>query len=205
METSWGEQIVRTKEYTSTEAVSIDCFDILDSTDEKHIIAVDESEPLLRIFAKVSRDKAKQHLARSSRIETTRRFSKEIVEAKPEVVRGSKCTSINDGYAVLGIRPNRNNSQNGVYVFEKNVEQHTIDELEREAAHIVEQMQESLRCPFAKFLYRESTVMTKVVQQTTITSIGDHATAFSIGEDYHSKCHVDEDYYYTHLTVIGFC
>eukprot|EP00536_Pseudo-nitzschia_multiseries_P006003 jgi/Psemu1/14231/gm1.14231_g len=101
MKSSWGEQIVGTKEYTSTEAVSIDCFDILDSTDEKHIIAVDESEPSLRIFAKVSRDKAKQHLAQSSRIETTRRFLKEIVEAKPEVVRGSKCTSINAGYAVL--------------------------------------------------------------------------------------------------------
>eukprot|EP00536_Pseudo-nitzschia_multiseries_P011655 jgi/Psemu1/29577/gm1.29577_g len=165
------------KEYTSTEAVSIDSFETLDSMDEKYIIAFDESEPSLRIFAKVSREKAKQHLAQYSNIQNTREFLKDIVEAKPEVVRGSKCTSINNGYAVL-------------------------DELERTVAHIVEEMQESSR-PIAKFFYHETTVMTKVVQQTTIISIGDHATTFSIGKDCHSKCHVDEDYFYTHLTVIA--
>eukprot|EP00536_Pseudo-nitzschia_multiseries_P008971 jgi/Psemu1/21958/gm1.21958_g len=153
METSWGEKIVGYKEYTSTEAVSIDSFQTLDSTDEKHIVAFDESEPSLQIFAKVSRENAKQHLAQSSNIQDTRKFAKEIVPAKSVVVRGKKCTSINNG---------------------------TNKELEETAVHIVEEMQYSLS-PMAKFFYLEMIVMTKGVKQTTLNSIGNHATAFSIG------------------------
>eukprot|EP00536_Pseudo-nitzschia_multiseries_P011432 jgi/Psemu1/28861/gm1.28861_g len=83
METSWGWKTVGEKKYPSSEAVSIDSFKTLDSTDKKFILAFDESEPPLRIFAKASRQIAKQRLGAPENIEITRRFAVEVVEAKP--------------------------------------------------------------------------------------------------------------------------
>ena len=45
METSWGWKTVGEKEYTLEEAVSIESFKTVDSTNEKFILAFDQSEP----------------------------------------------------------------------------------------------------------------------------------------------------------------
>jgi len=50
METTWDETIVGPKNYQPTEAVSIDGYQTLDSTDEKFILAVDESKSSLRLL-----------------------------------------------------------------------------------------------------------------------------------------------------------
>eukprot|EP00536_Pseudo-nitzschia_multiseries_P013281 jgi/Psemu1/309812/fgenesh1_kg.557_\ len=55
----------------------------------------------------------------------------------------------------------------------------------------------------SKFVNLETTVMNEVVNRTTLNAIGHHATAFSIGKDYHSKCHTDANMFYTRLTVIA--
>eukprot|EP00536_Pseudo-nitzschia_multiseries_P013878 jgi/Psemu1/36774/gm1.36774_g len=81
-----GLKTVGEMQYPSADTVSIDSFTILDSTNKKFILAFDESEPSLRIFAKASRQFAKQRLGAPENIEITRTFAGEIVEAKPEVV-----------------------------------------------------------------------------------------------------------------------
>ena len=45
--------------------------------------------------------------------------------------------------------------------------------------------------------------MKQIADRMTLNSIGDQATTFSIGVDYHSRCHIDHDMYYTLATVIG--
>ena len=44
--------------------------------------------------------------------------------------------------------------------------------------------------------------MGEIVRRTTLNAVGDHATAFSVGKNYHSRCHIDFDMYYTLATVI---
>eukprot|EP00536_Pseudo-nitzschia_multiseries_P018060 jgi/Psemu1/53926/gm1.53926_g len=164
---NWGWKTVGEKKYPSAEAVSIDSFKTLDSTDKKFILALAESEPSLQICAKASRQFAKQRLGKLESIEFTRTFAGEIVEAKPEVVRGKKCTSINNGYAIIGTRPNQLSSENGVYVFKNNVDLTTKENLELTALHIVKEMQLCLS-PLAKFVNLEMTMMNEVVSHTTL-------------------------------------
>ena len=54
-----------------------------------------------------------------------------------------------------------------------------------------------------RFVDREFSVVKQVVDRTTLNSIGDQATAFSIGVNYHSRCHTNDDMYYTLATVIA--
>eukprot|EP00536_Pseudo-nitzschia_multiseries_P001587 jgi/Psemu1/3592/gm1.3592_g len=115
--------------------------------------------------------------------------------AKPTVPRGQKRGSINDDYAIIGIRPNRVTLGNGVYVFKNNVDPATQDHLELTVLHIVKEMELCLS-PMAKFVNLETTVMNEVVSRTTLNAIDHHATAFSIGKDYHSRCHIDANMLY---------
>ena len=46
--------------------------------------------------------------------------------------------------------------------------------------------------------------MGEIMRRTTlVNSIGEHATTFSIRKNYHSRCHIDFDMYYTLATVVG--
>ena len=54
-----------------------------------------------------------------------------------------------------------------------------------------------------KFIGREFSIMKQIVDRTALSSIGDQATTFSIGVNYHSRCHIDNDMYYTLSTVIA--
>eukprot|EP00536_Pseudo-nitzschia_multiseries_P019621 jgi/Psemu1/317152/fgenesh1_kg.5854_\ len=55
METSWGGKIGGKKNHQPEQALSINNFETLDSTKDEHILAFDNSNPLLRIFAKQNR------------------------------------------------------------------------------------------------------------------------------------------------------
>ena len=55
LETSRGKSPVVKKKYADNDGKCIDRFEIIDSTEFKHILAFDKSQPSLRVFAKVSR------------------------------------------------------------------------------------------------------------------------------------------------------
>ena len=57
--------------------------------------------------------------------------------------------------------------------------------------------------PFRPFVRTEYSVMKQVLGRTCLNKVGGQATAFSIGKNYHSRCHIDSDMYYTMLTVCG--
>lgn len=204
LETTWNGEAVQSTAYERSEALCIDDLRTLDSTDEKFIMVVDESQQSLRLFAKASRKMAKQHLARSNIIESTRKFVEESVRVKPSISRGCECGSVDKGYAIYGTRPNRMQPGLGVYAFKsvKKKVSYTETELNQAVDHIVEEMEKCL-LPTARFFELERSVMTQIVEKTGLKTIGKWSPAFSIGKEYHSKCHVDADFYYTHLTVVG--
>ena len=68
LETNWGKSIAGEKKYAEKDSKCIDHFKALDSTEGKRIIVVNESEPLMQIFAKVSRGIARHHLATTKNI-----------------------------------------------------------------------------------------------------------------------------------------
>ena len=70
------------------------------------------------------------------------------------------------------------------------------------AVDIVQHMQVSLNS-VTGFIGKENSVMKQIVDRTTLNSIGDQATAFSIGVNYHSRCHIDHDMYCTLAMVCG--
>ena len=60
-------------------------------------------------------------MAHPVNIRKVRSTSEDIIKSKPEVKRGTKCDSINSGYGIMGIRPDRNTPNNGTYAFNKTV------------------------------------------------------------------------------------
>ena len=105
LEANWGKSNVGEEKYGEVDGKCIDHFKTLDSTEDQHILAFDKSQPSLRVFAKVSRANARNHLATTNNINSIRWFAPAIIGAKPNIVRGKKCDSVNDGYAIIGKRP----------------------------------------------------------------------------------------------------
>ena len=203
METNWwGGKIGGKKKYEPELALSINNFETLDSTKDEHILAFDDYKPSLRIFAKVSRGLAERHLASKNNINLLREFAPAIVGAKPTVGRGVKRGSINDDYAIIGIRPERLDSNIGEYVFKSHVDPSIKLELEETTVEIVKHMHHSL-IDVEPFVAEEMDVLSQILSRTKLNAIGQQALAFSIGRNYHSRCHVDDDMYYTRLTVIA--
>ena len=202
METDWGGKTGGKKKYQPEQALSIENYNTLDSTKDEHILAFDPYEPSLRIFAKVSRHFAERHLASKNNIELLRQFAPAIVGAKPTVGRGVKRGSINDDYAIIGIRPERLDSNIGEYVFKSHVDPSIKLELEETTVEIVKHMHHSL-IDVEPFVAEEMDVLSQILSRTKLNAIGQQALAFSIGRNYHSRCHVDDDMHYTRLTVIA--
>eukprot|EP00536_Pseudo-nitzschia_multiseries_P011441 jgi/Psemu1/28894/gm1.28894_g len=161
------------KKYQPEQALSIENFNKLDSTKDEHILAFDDTNPSLRIFAKVSRKFAKRHLVLKNNIKVLRKFAPEIVGAKPTVARGQKCGSINDDYAIIGTK-------------------HETGARTDNSGNYIE-----------PFVDNEMDVLSQILTRTQLNAIGQQALAFSIGRNYHYRCHVDDDMYYTRLAVIA--
>eukprot|EP00536_Pseudo-nitzschia_multiseries_P003096 jgi/Psemu1/6946/gm1.6946_g len=92
--------------------------------------------------------------------------------------------------------------ENGVYVFKHDVKPRMKVKLEQTALHVMKHMQQSL-IHMTRFIDCKMTVMKEVVERTSLNTIRQHATAFSIGCNYHSPRHVDEGMYYRGLTVMA--
>mmetsp|Transcript_25016 Transcript_25016/g.52820 ORF Transcript_25016/g.52820 Transcript_25016/m.52820 type:complete len:123 (+) Transcript_25016:535-903(+) len=52
-------------------------------------------------------------------------------------------------------------------------------------------------------MHDDLSVMEQIVQGTSLKAMGSIAIAFSIGRDYHSKCHIDIDMFYIMATVVA--
>ena len=88
MEINWKENDLVPKKYDDEEeALSIDGFDIKDSTEEKHLIAFEKGNSSRCIFAKLSMKIALFHLATKKTINRIRWFAPAIIKWKPHINR----------------------------------------------------------------------------------------------------------------------
>lgn len=107
---------------------SIDNFDIIDSSDNKHCLVMDDSagkRKSIRVFGKLSRNMAKSYLAKQESICELREFSKDMIQLKPKVHRGENRDGINDGYGIIGYRPDRNKKGVSKFAFRRGVDSET--------------------------------------------------------------------------------
>jgi len=188
--------------YPKVNSMSIQHFTTIDSSKTRSCWVTDESDMSIPIFSKISRNRARNHLAHPDNIRKVRSTSEDIIKSKPEVKRGTKCDSINSGYGIMGFGPDRNTPNNGTYAFNKTVTEEEKNKLEKQTRKIVVHLQNSLGG--LKFLMHDDlSVMEQIVQGTSLNAIRSTAIAFSIGRDYHSKCHINIDMFYTLATVVG--
>ena len=156
----------------------------------------------VRVFGKLSRNMAKTHLAKQECICELREFSNDMIQLKPKVQRGKHRDSINDGYGIIGYRPNRNMKGVSKFVFRHGVNPETQKKMEERCVKDLNKLH-LMTEPFRPFVRTEYSVMKQVIGRTCLNKVGGQATAFSIGKNYHSRCHIDSDMYYTMLTVCG--
>ena len=89
METKWnGNHKVPKKYDDEKEALSMDDFEIKDSTEDKYLVAFEKGDSSRCVFAKNSRYKARFHLATKRNIQRVRWFTPTLVEWKPHIDRG---------------------------------------------------------------------------------------------------------------------
>jgi hypothetical protein len=191
------------KAFNDEVSMSIDHFKTIDSTYTNHCLALDDTkEKTDTVFAKISREVAKRHLATTENSQLLRDLVDDLMKYKPHVDRGNKCDSVNTGYRIMGFHPDRISADNREFPFCPGVKEQKKQEIEENTNHIVEHLQGSLRTinPLIKC---HRSVMIQIVKNTTLDVIGDHVPAFSIGLNYHSRCHIDDDMYFAMVTVIA--
>mmetsp|Transcript_25018 Transcript_25018/g.52822 ORF Transcript_25018/g.52822 Transcript_25018/m.52822 type:complete len:196 (+) Transcript_25018:284-871(+) len=130
--------------YPKEKSMSIQDFTPIDSSKTRSCWVTDKCDMTIHIFAKISRDTACKHLAHPINIRNLRSTLEDIIKSKPEVKRGIKCDSINSGYGIMGVRPDRNIPNNGTYAFKKNVTEEAKTKLEKQTRKIVLHLQDSL-------------------------------------------------------------
>ena len=199
MMTDWDE----TDAMNSVEGISIKEFNIVDCEEIKSIQAFDDTDLNICLFSKLSRRLCKQHMIqkKGSGLNILRKLSMDAMACKPEVLRGTKCGGENTAYKIFGIRKDPLSSNVGTYAFKaktNNEKQKEVGGLAKQIVDKLEQAAYQLSKPF--FLERS---FVQSIRKLRPDGIGDLSTAFSIGRDYHSKCHIDNDYYYTVLTVVA--
>ena len=182
--------------------MSIDDFKIEDSTEDNHLIAFEKGDSSRCVFAKNSRLIARVHLATQRNIQCIRWFAPTLIKWKLHINQGKKCDSINDGYTIIGMRPERLTLENGKYVYKTETRLMQIDKLEETALHIVKHLQLSMN-HIKKYICQDRVIMNEIFNNLTLEAIGRQATAFFIGLNYHSRCHTDVDMFYTLATVIA--
>ena len=184
----------------SVDGISIDEFQLLDSTQYNSIQAFD-SDTNICIFAKLSQELCREHLIKKKNwgLTSVRRFAKAAMEYKPDVQRGQKCGGENTAYKIFGTRKNPLDSGVGEYAFKPNTDNEKQRQLIKQAQNIVKRLEKAAQV-ISKPLLEEKSVI-KTISQWIKQGIGEFATALSVGKGYHSICHVDNDFYYTVLTV----
>ena len=174
----------------SVDGISIDEFQLLDSTQHNSIQAFD-SDTNICIFAKLSQELCREHLIKKKDwgLTSVRRFAKAAMEYKPDVQRGQKCGGENTAYKIFGTRKNPFRSGVGEYAFKPDTDDEKRRQLSKQAQNIVNRLEKA-----AQEISKKSVM--KTISKWIKKGIGEFATALSLGKDYHSKCHVDNFYHY---------
>lgn len=155
------------------------------------------------LFAIISECQSSDNMGGKKRLNKTRQWIESAMKKKPDVSRGKKRCGHNDGYKIFGIRKDPLGNGIGSYCWKQGVGVEEKNHLNACAAAMVKQLEASTH-GVEKQLSESNTM--KFIRQRNKQKGMDKdicATALSIGCNYWSQSHVDNDFYFTRLTVLA--
>jgi len=133
-------------------------------------------------------------------VECLRSFGMEMSRCVQNINRWKQRGSDDNGYFIVGERPNRKGSGIRPYRCKPNITDEEINSLRCVAGGIIKDL-ETTTLPFTQHLQLEDSVISQAREGSNLNTVGKYATAFSVGILYHSKCHIDKDFFFSLLTV----
>ncbi len=133
------------------------------------------------------------------------------MKTKPDVGRGVSNGSVNEAYKIFGYRKDPKSATVGEYAFKKGVDDEEKEEviegisklcfnLEEGSSRIGNGLVESREYKEVQSLTNTPSVTGRNGKNEDDTKL---ATEFSIGRNYWSKSHVDNDFYFTTLSIVA--
>ena len=141
-----------------------------------------------------------------------RKTLKRAFELKPNVARGEGRAASNDRYICFGMRKNPKDSGIGTYAFKPPKDQNDLKrqkEITDSVGKLCHQL-ETVTSSFIKCLPDEGNLKTlqrehglpRAFDDGAVDKVG-YATQFSVGKNYWSKIHTDNDYFYMSLSCLS--
>ena len=122
---------------------------------------------------------------------------------KPDIGRGNQRTGLCSAYKIYGHRKDPRGTKVSAYAFLGNAD----EEDKKEALKVTENLCGNMETASSRIenALPESEIYKVVKKFTKMPSVveGKLAAALNIGENYMSKCHVDNDFYYTTLSCLS--
>ena len=191
-----------------SETVNVDGFDVYDNYNNRahestrNLIAFDEENGDF-IFGKVAPRQSSEIMGKKRDWTTIRKAFGVVRNVKPNVGRGHGRGGKNKAYKVFGYRKDPLSSDLGEYAYKSTTKYEDKEAIEKMISELAKRMEQSsnriTKGLSESIVYQE---IKKHVQIPTFSNKG-HSTAFCIGTDYWSKCHTDNDYFLTSLSVLS--
>ena len=189
--------------------INIDGFTIFDNhsgsahESTRHLVVCDKKTGTF-LFAKVAPRQCTECLGGKKWWNNIRKMLIKIKRMKPNVGRGDGRSGFNDAYKIYGFRKDPKGKELGKYSFKGNVKSEDKEDNEAEISDLCHKMEDaSSRIKNSLKETLEYEEIMELLSLPTLSPDGGHATAFSVGYNYWSKCHVDLDYFITTLSVLS--
>ena len=183
----------------------VDDWQILDNPSQvQHAIARDATNGTL-IVAKISPRQAR-HVAgkKNHQWNTIRTVAKLITENKPNIMRGQRNSGYTNHYSCFGWRKEQLHSGSlGEYSFNASTPTTDKQMINSEISNLVQRMEDAAGCLTNKTAEKQTFLSVKgALGLPSLPSKG-CSTQFSVGYNYWSKVHSDDDYFFTHLSCVA--
>ena len=155
------------------------------------------------IVGKISERQSSECMGRAYDLHALYHNIKKTLRLKPDIGRGNQRSGLSSAYKISGWRKNPKGTNVSRYAFLRNAEAKDKEDALKTTEDLCDKM-ETASSRIGNSLQESDTF--KVVKKfTRLPSVveGKLATAINIGENYWSKCHVDNDFYYTTLSCLA--
>ena len=200
------------------EMIDVSKFKVINtSCISRHAVVLDGENNNNFIFAKVAKTQSNECMGGRKGLNKIRRSFPTMKKIKPNQRRGKNAMALSSSYKLFGYRKEQLGKVNGKYVFKNNTNCKysidTIDNISFLYCNLSYNMEMAAR-RIGNSLY-ETGVYEIIQSHSSVPSVGNPknvedakrektmATALAVGENYWSKSHTDNDFYYTALSVLS--
>ena len=188
---------------------------IKDSSMSRHTVVLDGDDRNNFIFAKIAKTQSNECMGGRKGLNKVRKSLSTMKKMKPNQKRGKDKTAFSTSYKLFGHRKDQLGRVNGEYVFKSTRKHSSADtnnisflycnlsyNMERASRRIGNSLFET---GVYEIIQSHSSVPTVGVPR----NVGDAkrkkpmATALAVGENYWSRSHTDQDFYFTSLSVLS--